>query len=74
MKKLVAIMLTLLMLAAFVACVDNSGDMDGDVKLPSKETESSSVESSGNNPTGSGNGGIYVDSNGEINLPKHEFD
>ncbi len=75
MKKITAILVALLLVLAFAACVDNNqGDMDGDVTLPggAPTAESSSPNK---NPTSSGNnnGGIYVDSNGEINLPRDTF-
>jgi hypothetical protein len=59
MKKITAILMALLLVLAFAACVDNGqGDKEGDVFLPSSSQASSTKKTGG-----------FINENGEIELP-----
>lgn len=65
MKKFTAILIALLLVLAFAACVDKKVDTDGNVILPAKPTETTPIKNTV--------GGGLMDENGEIQLPRDEF-
>ena len=66
MKKLVAILIAFMLVLVLVSCVDNQGDMTGDVSIPGRETEA--PEASGSKAE-TERPSYNTDSNGEVNLP-----